>query len=485
MYTVYVEQQYPTSTLNKYLDYLLYQEQLKKEQEALYYYRLRQQQQKAYLQEVQRRRQQEQERKLILAILEQQQLHQQKLRQQRLLQEQLRQQQILQQEKLRQQRLLQEKLRQQRLYQLEQQKRASNCSFVCQDDEEDNDRLAQLVEFLFGPEEATPRQQEPEKNVLTLDEFLDYIAKKASELDHDEQGPSSSKPVTEKEEPKNVVVTIPITEPAATEEVSKSADATASEEVSHDSVVSEELPVHEPVVSESQGDLSTSEPVVSESQEVPVSEPVVSKSQEELSTSEPAVSKPQEETVADEKQQEPQENDESIPEADPIVASVQSLTDGVSAIHVDNQLLTTDEFVDYIANKSRELFEEKPANEEKQEKLKLLQGIQEELEDIRKDNEQHILNTQLDFSQSDDDSVSATTAENREFLGYEDQIMKVLLKLDTVESDGDDEIRTERKNLVKLAEKMLDRLDEFKQKEWERASISSHSEVEEDDYLYV
>jgi hypothetical protein len=58
--------------------------------------------------------------------------------------------------------------------------------------------------------------------------------------------------------------------------------------------------------------------------------------------------------------------------------------------------------------------------------------------------------------------------------------MKVLLKLDMIESDGDEHVRNERKTLVKRAEAILAKLDDYKQKEWERVSCSSQSDLDED-----
>lgn len=110
-------------------------------------------------------------------------------------------------------------------------------------------------------------------------------------------------------------------------------------------------------------------------------------------------------------------------------------------------------------------------------KYDALNRIEQELDEIQQTHEQHVLNTTLDFSKvpeeraaSPDRLVAATTAENRELLGYEDQLMKVLLRLDMISSDGDASIRNERKSLVKRAEDMLDRLDEFKLREWEKVS---------------
>ncbi|KAI8384077.1 hypothetical protein BD560DRAFT_384884 [Blakeslea trispora] len=122
-------------------------------------------------------------------------------------------------------------------------------------------------------------------------------------------------------------------------------------------------------------------------------------------------------------------------------------------------------------------------------KLDALNRIEKELEEVRQKHESHILHGTLSFpelAQGDraisPETLSASSAENKEFLGYEDQIMKLLLRLDTIESDGDEEIRNKRKTLVKQAEDMLHTLDEFKQKEWERVSCSSQSDHSEDDF---
>lgn len=121
-------------------------------------------------------------------------------------------------------------------------------------------------------------------------------------------------------------------------------------------------------------------------------------------------------------------------------------------------------------------------------KFEALSRIEQELNQIRQERE-HVLHVPLNFSpdgrSASPDIIPASTAENREFLGYEDQIVKILLKLDMIESDGDEHIRNERKALVKRAETMLDKLDEYKQKEWERVSCSSHSDNEEMEEEYV
>ncbi|KAL9539137.1 hypothetical protein MBANPS3_010441, partial [Mucor bainieri] len=146
---------------------------------------------------------------------------------------------------------------------------------------------------------------------------------------------------------------------------------------------------------------------------------------------------------------------------------------------------------DILANTTtEESFSEFPEEDPvKIAKFEALSRIEQELDQIRQQHEDHVLHVPLDFSldgrSASPDTIPASTAENREFLGYEDQIVKILLKLDMIESDGDEHIRNERKALVKRAETMLDKLDEYKQKEWERVSCSSHSDSEEMEEEYV
>ncbi|KAI9355205.1 hypothetical protein BD770DRAFT_391452 [Pilaira anomala] len=147
------------------------------------------------------------------------------------------------------------------------------------------------------------------------------------------------------------------------------------------------------------------------------------------------------------------------------------------------------DLVNEILTNSEEEFTQFPDEDPvKIAKYDALNRIEQELNEIRQKHENNILNATLDFSRipydersvSPDNIIAATTVENRELLNYEDQVMKILLKLDMINSDGDESIRNERKNLVKRAEEILDKLDEFKLKEWEKASCSSNSCIDEE-----
>ncbi|CAO3672989.1 unnamed protein product [Umbelopsis vinacea] len=108
-----------------------------------------------------------------------------------------------------------------------------------------------------------------------------------------------------------------------------------------------------------------------------------------------------------------------------------------------------------------------------------LRNIGDRLDHIQEEHESVVLATPLTFDAESEDVV-AKSAPNRQFLSYEDDIMKVLLELDAIESHGLAEIRNRRKELVAKSEDLLKVIDEYKQKEWERASSSSGNESDEE-----
>lgn len=128
------------------------------------------------------------------------------------------------------------------------------------------------------------------------------------------------------------------------------------------------------------------------------------------------------------------------------------------------------ERVDRIAEQQKQNLPSTAEDPVKVEKRKQLDKIRQQLRDIQQEREPAILVSPLQFTKNEQGTLNLTanTPNNRAFLGYEDEIMRAMLKLDTIESEGDDDIRNERKSLVKQAESMLERLDEHKQKEWEK-----------------
>ncbi|ORX50809.1 hypothetical protein DM01DRAFT_1337406 [Hesseltinella vesiculosa] len=113
------------------------------------------------------------------------------------------------------------------------------------------------------------------------------------------------------------------------------------------------------------------------------------------------------------------------------------------------------------------------------EKLHSLATLRHHLDDMTEQYHQQALAAHLAFdtlSDSEDSGSSLqvpASAHNREFLKYEDDIMRLLLQLDTIQSDGDQVVRDQRKAIVGLAEALLSDLDQHKLEEWERHSETS------------
>jgi hypothetical protein len=87
-----------------------------------------------------------------------------------------------------------------------------------------------------------------------------------------------------------------------------------------------------------------------------------------------------------------------------------------------------------------------------------------------------VLQSTLNFTKQPEGTflLNANTEANRQFLGSEDEIMRTMLKLDAIDSCGDDNIRQERRSLVKKCESMLDQLDHLKQQQWEKVISSTN-----------
>lgn len=75
-------------------------------------------------------------------------------------------------------------------------------------------------------------------------------------------------------------------------------------------------------------------------------------------------------------------------------------------------------------------------------------------------------------------SKLAFTAANAPVLAHEDALVKLLTKLDGVESDGDPVVRAERKRVVNAVDHELERLDALKKAEQERAAGRGQKEDE-------
>ncbi|KAI8967741.1 hypothetical protein BDF20DRAFT_898966 [Mycotypha africana] len=124
--------------------------------------------------------------------------------------------------------------------------------------------------------------------------------------------------------------------------------------------------------------------------------------------------------------------------------------------------------------------EERPSEQQKKvvdsRKMKVMEDLDKiEAELTSEDSDlhkrwKHVLDTKnLSFTKQSEGTLllTASTDANRQFLGSEDELMRVMLKLDAIESNGDEEIRLRRRGLVKQCEHMLDCLDQLKQAQWE------------------
>ncbi|KAG8921229.1 hypothetical protein FRC02_000372 [Tulasnella sp. 418] len=90
---------------------------------------------------------------------------------------------------------------------------------------------------------------------------------------------------------------------------------------------------------------------------------------------------------------------------------------------------------------------------------------------------------QLEFSSEASGPVLLYNSNNAPFNKYENDLTKLLTKLDEVESHGDAEVREKRKSLVKLIEAELEELDNKKVEEWKKsrpapAPVAAPSEEE-------
>jgi hypothetical protein len=87
-----------------------------------------------------------------------------------------------------------------------------------------------------------------------------------------------------------------------------------------------------------------------------------------------------------------------------------------------------------------------------------------------------VLESTLEFTKQPEGTLllNANTDANRQFLGSEDEIMRLMLRLDAIDSFGNDKIREDRRDLVKKCESMLDQLDHLKQTQWEKVISSTN-----------
>ncbi|KAI8058654.1 uncharacterized protein B0P05DRAFT_559353 [Gilbertella persicaria] len=128
------------------------------------------------------------------------------------------------------------------------------------------------------------------------------------------------------------------------------------------------------------------------------------------------------------------------------------------------------DFVDSVAAEQKGA----QVDSQKASKLEALDAIAKQLTDDKSELLQrwnNVLKSQLSFTKQPEGTlmVTASSDANRKFLGSEDELTRLLLKLDAIQSEGDDEIREKRRSLVKKCEQMLDTLDRMKHNQWQAA----------------
>ncbi|ORY92660.1 hypothetical protein BCR35DRAFT_298142 [Leucosporidium creatinivorum] len=72
------------------------------------------------------------------------------------------------------------------------------------------------------------------------------------------------------------------------------------------------------------------------------------------------------------------------------------------------------------------------------------------------------------------------TANNAPVLGYDEALLKLMIQLDAVESEGDQKVREERKRVVNLVDRELAWLDRLKREAWENGGRVTVQKEEEE-----
>lgn len=144
---------------------------------------------------------------------------------------------------------------------------------------------------------------------------------------------------------------------------------------------------------------------------------------------------------------------------------------------LDNVSIKDDShFVDTIAAEQQN--QEMPADPRKEKAFEELDHISDQLSNnsdlVKRWNQVLLHSANLSFNKQQEGTLllTASTDANRQFLGSEDEIMRVMLKLDSIDSLGDEDIRLKRKSLVKKCEHMLEELDQAKKTQWEKVVSS-------------
>lgn len=108
-------------------------------------------------------------------------------------------------------------------------------------------------------------------------------------------------------------------------------------------------------------------------------------------------------------------------------------------------------------------------NKDRRDKLEKLDAIEQTLDRLSQqaDGATHL---PLQYQVNDQGGLvlDGNTSNNHQFLMLEDDIIRCMLQLDQILSDGDPVVRDRRRTIVKKAERLLEPLDQHKQAEWNK-----------------
>src|SRR5262249_119119 len=98
-------------------------------------------------------------------------------------------------------------------------------------------------------------------------------------------------------------------------------------------------------------------------------------------------------------------------------------------------------------------------------KLRRLQQLSHDLTALQARREPVVLSTPLLFA---DSRLQLSVAQNLPYLEYEDALLKKLIELDAIDSEGSEVVRMQRKELVQRCQEQLAVLDRYRAFEIER-----------------
>ncbi|KAJ3064857.1 hypothetical protein HK102_008091 [Quaeritorhiza haematococci] len=125
----------------------------------------------------------------------------------------------------------------------------------------------------------------------------------------------------------------------------------------------------------------------------------------------------------------------------------------------------------------------------KRSKIKTLNTITSDLSKLIQSQEPTALSCNLQFNTTPSESLPASTTgtvvpdrDARPFLAYEDALLRLLLKLDEVQSGGDEEVKVARKEAINAVEERLTKLDQYRSEQfrlWEQRQVAAEQELQE------